>query len=164
MELARLTSLRHSLINSYNRMVTSGLLPHDSGRISAFLGYMLLFAVPFFVLGYLLVGVLRNRIPELEVLDSLAYRTISLGFPIYTFGALISGAIWAHYAWGKWWSNDPKEVGSLIVWFVYAIYLHARYVKAWSGTQAAAAAVLGFLLAVLGFVGNSVLGGLHSYG
>ncbi|MBN2290004.1 MAG: cytochrome c biogenesis protein CcsA [Candidatus Glassbacteria bacterium] len=163
-KLAGLTALRRSLVDDYNRMVTSGLLPHDSGRISAFLGYMLLIAVPFFILGYLAAGPLQDRIPELEILDSLAYRTVSLGFPIYTFGALICGAVWAHYAWGKWWSNDPKEIGSLIVWFVYAIYLHARYVKSWSGTQAAAAAVLGFLLAVLGFVGNSVLGGLHAYG
>jgi ABC-type transport system involved in cytochrome c biogenesis permease subunit len=160
----RLTILRRSLIDSYNRMVAGGLLPHDSGRISAFMGYMLLIAVPFFIIGYLVAGPVRSRIPELEVLDSLAYRTISLGFPVYTFGALICGAIWAHYAWGKWWSNDPKEIGSLIVWFVYAIYLHARYVKTWSGSQAAMAAVLGFLLAVLGFVGNSILGGLHAYG
>ena len=163
-KLTRLSGLRHSLIEDYNRMINAGLLPHDTGRISAFLGYMLLMAVPFFALGYLAAGPIRSRIPALEMLDSLSYRTISLGFPIYTFGALICGAIWAHYAWGKWWSNDPKEIGSLIVWFVYAIYLHARYVRSWSGTQAAAAVAIGFLLAVLGFVGNSVLGGLHAYG
>jgi len=163
-EVSRLTNMRRTLFESYRRMLSAGLLPHEAGRISAFLGYMLLFSVPFFILGWLVTVPLQGRIPELEALDSLAYRTVSLGFPIYTFGALICGAIWAHYAWGKWWSNDPKEIGSLIVWFVYAIYLHARYVKTWSGTQAAAAAVLGFLLAVLGFVGNSVLGGLHAYG
>ncbi|MEA2064019.1 MAG: cytochrome c biogenesis protein CcsA, partial [Gemmatimonadota bacterium] len=159
-----LAGWRAELITGYNRMAATGLLPHDRGRTSAFLGFMLLLAAPFFLASYLAAGSIRDRIPELETLDSLSYRTVSLGFPIYTLGALICGAIWAHYAWGKWWSNDPKEIGSLIVWFVYAIYLHARYVRAWSGTHAAMAAVLGFLLAVLGFVGNSVLGGLHSYG
>ncbi|HUU28257.1 MAG TPA: cytochrome c biogenesis protein CcsA [archaeon] len=159
-----LRALRNLLINSYNQLFTTDLLPSDQGRESAFIGYMVLLAIPFFGLFYFLARRVQDRIPALEVLDSFAYRTVSLGFPIFTFGALIAGAIWAHYAWGKWWSNDPKEIGSLIVWLIFLIYLHARYVKIWSGNQAAVAAILGFLFAVLSFVGNSVLGGLHSYG
>jgi len=163
-ELSSLDNLRSFLIERYNRLFTADFLPPESGRESAFIGFMVLLAVPLFVLFYVLARRLKDRIPALERLDSLAYRSVSLGFPIFTFGALISGAIWAHYAWGKWWSNDPKEIGSLIVWLVYLIYLHARYVRKWSGNQAAVAAILGFLFAVLSFVGNSILGGLHSYG
>ena len=55
-------------------------------------------------------------------------------------------------------------LGSLIVWLTFLIYLHARYVRRWSGNQAAVAAILGFLFAMLSFVGHSVLGGLHAYG
>lgn len=125
---------------------------------------MFLLAIPVFIIFYFLSRSIQSRVPELETLDSVAYRSVSLGFPIFTFGALIAGAIWAHYAWGRWWSNDPKEMGSLIVWLTFLVYLHARHVRLWSGNQAAVAAILGFLFAVLSFVGNSVLGGLHAYG
>jgi len=161
---ASLRNLRGTLVDEYNRIFSTGLIPFREGREATFMGYMVLFAVPLFALLYLLARLLQPRVPELDALDSLAYRTVSLGFPIFTFGALIAGAIWAHYAWGKWWSNDPKEMGSLIVWLTYLIYLHSRYVRRWSGNKAAVAAILGFLFAMLSFVGNSVLGGLHSYG
>ena len=163
-QLSALRTLRNRLISEYNSIFTRDILPYDKGRESAFIGYMFLMAVPVFIILYFLSRAIQSRIPELEKLDSLAYRSVSLGFPVFTFGALIAGAIWAHYAWGKWWSNDPKEMGSLIVWLTFLVYLHARHVKLWSGNQAAVAAILGFLFAVLSFVGNSVLGGLHSYG
>ncbi len=159
-----LQGLRSRLIHEYRQIFASDLIPQHESSEAIFMGYMLLFAIPIFAVFYLLARKMQDRIPELEVLDSLAYRAVSLGFPIFTFGALIAGAIWAHYAWGKWWSNDPKEMGSLIVWLTFLIYLHSRYVRRWSGGQAAVAAILGFLFAMLSFVGNSVLGGLHAYG
>lgn len=159
-----LQHLRTGMVNEYNQIFSSDLIPPGESSESIFMGYMLLFAIPIFALFYLLSIKLQSKIPELEAMDSLAYRSVSLGFPVFTFGALIAGAIWAHYAWGKWWSNDPKEMGSLIVWLTFLIYLHARYVRRWSGNQAAVAAILGFLFAMLSFVGNSVLGGLHAYG
>ncbi|MBW7996574.1 MAG: hypothetical protein FVQ81_08420 [Candidatus Glassbacteria bacterium] len=162
--LQRLHGLRASLVESYNDVLSSDLIPPHEGSEAVFMGYMLLFAIPVFILFYWLSPKLQGKIPELDTLDSLAYRSVSLGFPIFTFGALIAGAIWAHYAWGKWWSNDPKEMGSLIVWLTFLIYLHSRYIRRWSGNQAAVAAILGFLFAMLSFVGNSVLGGLHAYG
>ena len=163
-QVTALRALRNRLINNYNSVFARDILPYDKGRVSAFIGYMFMLAIPVFVILYFLSRSIQSRVPELETLDSLAYRSVSLGFPMFTFGALIAGAIWAHYAWGKWWSNDPKEVGSLIVWLTFLIYLHARHVRLWSGNQAAVAAILGFLFAVLSFVGNSVLGGLHAYG
>ena len=66
------------------------------------------------------------RLPELAVLDRIAYRTHAFAFPIWTFAALIAGPIWAHYAWGRYWGWDPKEVWAFITWVVYAAYLHAR--------------------------------------
>lgn len=155
---------RNSMVDRYNALYNARLLPMDEGRESTFIGYMLVLGIPFFMLYYFIARRIQSRVPSLELLDSMSYRTISLGFPIFTFGALIAGAIWAHYAWGKWWSNDPKEMGSLVIWLIYLVYLHARYVRRWGGNQSAIAAILGFLFCVLTFVGNSVLGGLHAYG
>jgi cytochrome c-type biogenesis protein CcsB len=105
-----------------------------------------------------------ERLPDLRTLDRIAYKAISVGYPLFTVGALFAGAIWAQQAWGSFWSWDPKEVGSLIVWLVYSAYLHARFVKGWTGMRAAVLSAAGFICSLLTFFANLILGGLHSYG
>jgi cytochrome c-type biogenesis protein CcsB len=99
------------------------------------------------------------------MLDDLTYKSIAIGFPIFTLGGLIFGAIWADQAWGKYWSWDPKETWSLITWFVYAFYVHARFMRGWRGSKIAIVAVIGFVSTVFTYLGvNLLLSGLHSYG
>ena len=99
-----------------------------------------------------------------EEIDSLSYRTISMGFLLLTFG-LISGAVWANEAWGSWWSWDPKETWALVCWLFYAAYLHTRLTKGWSGRKPAIVAVAGIFVIILCYIGVNLLGiGLHSYG
>ncbi|MGD9201376.1 MAG: c-type cytochrome biogenesis protein CcsB [Chitinispirillia bacterium] len=105
-----------------------------------------------------------KRLPELEKLDYYSYKAITVGFPLFTVGALFAGAIWAEQAWGIFWSWDPKEVCSLVVWLIYSAYLHARFVKGWKGTRAAVLSVIGFICTILTVFSNMVLGGLHAYG
>jgi ABC-type transport system involved in cytochrome c biogenesis permease subunit len=100
----------------------------------------------------------------LKSLDDLTYRAVSMGFPLFTAGALVAGAIWAKRAWGAYWSWDPKEVLSLVVWLVYAAYLHARLVRGLRGPVAAAIAIAGFLLTLFTIFSTLVFGGLHAYG
>lgn len=106
---------------------------------------------------------LARRFPSLELLDEINYKAVSIGFPLFTVGALFAGAIWAHYAWGSFWSWDPKETGSLIVWLFYAVYLHARRQARWRGTRAAWMSILGFVAAMLSFFANMVVSGQHGY-
>ncbi len=95
----------------------------------------------------------------------LTYTAIAIGYPIYTAGALIFGAIWAESAWGSYWSWDPKETWALITWLVYTAYLHSRLVKSLRGKISAILAIVGFLFTIFTFFGvNFVLSGLHSYG
>ncbi|MFC2169973.1 c-type cytochrome biogenesis protein CcsB [Acidobacteriota bacterium] len=99
-----------------------------------------------------------------EKLDSVSYKCIAIGFPLFTLGGLIFGMIWAFKAWGTYWSWDPKEVWSLITWFVFALYLHTRIVMGWKGRRSAFIAILGFLAAIFTYFGvNYLLAGLHSY-
>jgi cytochrome c-type biogenesis protein CcsB len=99
----------------------------------------------------------------LESLDALVYKTIAVGFPLLTIG-IITGAAWANYAWGSYWSWDPKETWSLITWFVYAIFLHARFAREWRGKRTAVLSVIGFAAVIFTYFGvNYVLSGLHSY-
>ena len=97
-------------------------------------------------------------------LDNYSYRVLSLGFPLLTIG-ILSGAVWANQAWGSYWSWDPKESWALITWLVFAIYLHARITKGWSGQKPAMIATFGFFVVWFCYLGVNLLGaGLHSYG
>ena len=97
-------------------------------------------------------------------LDRLTYTTIAIGYPIFTAGALIFGAIWAQTAWGSYWSWDPKETWALITWLVYTAYLHTRFVKRFRGKVSAVLAIVGFAFTMFTFFGvNYLLAGLHSY-
>lgn len=99
-----------------------------------------------------------------EKLDSLSYRAVAIGFPLFTLGGLVFGMVWANIAWGSYWSWDPKEVWSLITWFVFALYLHTRIVMGWKGKRSALIAIIGFLAALFTYFGvNYLLSGLHSY-
>ena len=107
-----------------------------------------------------------QRLPSLEVLDRMAYRTQAFAFPIWTFAALIAGPIWAQHAWGRYWNWDPKEVWAFITWVVYAAYLHARATAGWKGRAAAIIALIGLATLWFNFVGINFFfgsGSQHSY-
>lgn len=105
-----------------------------------------------------------SRLPAAAVLDQTIYRTIAFGFLMQTV-LVIVGAIWAQYAWGRFWGWDPKETWSFITWLIYATYLHTRTAMGWRGRKSAWLAVIGFAATVFTFVGVSYLfRGLHSYG
>ncbi|WP_428538483.1 c-type cytochrome biogenesis protein CcsB [Propionicimonas sp.] len=103
------------------------------------------------------------RIPASETLDRVSYRFHAFAFPLWTF-TIAAGAIWAQYAWGRFWGWDPKETWSLVTWIIYAGYLHARATAGWKGRRAAVVAVIGLASFWFNFVGiNLLVSGLHSY-
>ncbi|MHA6623306.1 c-type cytochrome biogenesis protein CcsB [Pseudonocardia sp. DLS-67] len=109
-----------------------------------------------------LAGV-ADKLPEADVLDRLAYSITIIAFPLFTF-AIITGAIWAEAAWGRFWGWDPKETIAFVSWVIYAAYLHARATAGWRTGRAAWVNVAGFatILFNLFFI-NMVVAGLHSY-
>jgi cytochrome c-type biogenesis protein CcsB len=131
---------------------------------TAFLGYGA-FAVAFIAsLSYLFAaGRSRIGLETIGALEETAGRAISFGFLFLTVG-IISGAVWANSAWGSYWQWDPKETWSLITWFVYAIYLHCRFMRGWKGRRAAWISIAGFASVILTYFGvNLLMSGLHSY-
>jgi cytochrome c-type biogenesis protein CcsB len=112
---------------------------------------------------YLHAGAFYHRLPSLDLLDRVNYRSLTIGFPLLTLG-IITGALWAENAWGSYWQWDPKETWSLITWFIYAALVHARLTVGWRGRKAAWLSIVGFLAVLFTFLGvNLLLGGLHSY-
>ncbi|MEE4264092.1 MAG: c-type cytochrome biogenesis protein CcsB [Desulfobacteraceae bacterium] len=138
--------------------------------VTCFIGYGA-FAVAF---GISLMYLLKNGssggkhrslspFPEAKVLDELTYRMIMLGFLFLSIG-IITGAVWANSAWGRYWGWDPKETWSLITWFVYATLLHARVMRSWHGKRIAVLSIVGFAAVLFTYFGVNLLPGLHSYG
>ncbi len=105
-----------------------------------------------------------KRMPSFEVIDSVMYKSIAIGFAFFTL-ATVLGAMWAAEAWGGYWSWDPKETWSLILWLNYAAWLHIRMSKGWRGVPMAWWAIIGLFITTFTFLGvNMFLSGLHSYG
>jgi len=139
----------------------------NSGSAVAVVSFLAAFALLYAVwrYGYILRSVIEKlKLPK-ALLGDVTYGCIAFGFPIFTIGGLIFGAIWADQAWGVYWSWDPKETWSLITWFGYAAYLHSRYMRGWRGLNVSVLAVIGFILVIFTYLGvNLLLSGLHAYG
>jgi len=103
-----------------------------------------------------------GRLPTAAVMDELMHRLIMFGF-LFLSAGIITGAVWANSAWGRYWGWDPKETWSLITWFVYAALLHARLMRGWRGRRIAYLSILGFGAVLFTYFGVNLLPGLHSY-
>ncbi|MGM9943580.1 MAG: c-type cytochrome biogenesis protein CcsB [Lysinibacillus sp.] len=101
---------------------------------------------------------------DLTLVDEIGYRSVLIGFPVFTLGALIFAMMWAQIAWGRYWGWDPKEVWALITWLFYAAFLHLRLSKGWEGKKSAWLAIVGFAIVMFNLVAvNLIIAGLHSY-
>ncbi len=133
--------------------------------VSAFIGNAL-FALSFVVsIVYLIENfrlkkkkfdVLGKILPSITTLDTINYLCLIYGFPFLTLG-MITGAIWAQFAIGSYWNNDPKEIWSLVTWFLYAALLHTRLINGWKGRRIAILSILAFLFLVFSFIGVKFL-------
>ena len=108
-------------------------------------------------------NVFLKLVPESNILEELSYQMVVIGFILLTLG-IITGAVWAHSAWGRYWGWDPKETWSLITWLIYAALLHSRMIRGWRGKRLAILSIIGFSCVLFTYLGvNLVLSGLHSY-
>lgn len=98
------------------------------------------------------LGGLFQKLPPLETLDEISYRSLAVGFPLLTV-AIISGAIWSEKAMGSYWTWDPKQSWSLVTWLIYAALLHGRLTIGWRGKRAALLSIIGFMVLLLTFLG-----------
>lgn len=108
------------------------------------------------------IGTIFHRLPSLDVLDTLSYKAISFGWPLFTLG-MVTGSIWAESAWGSYWSWDPKETWSLITWIIYLAILHLRTLG-WRGRKMAYLSIVGFVFVLVSFFVISRVGtGRHVF-
>lgn len=136
------------------------LTAHVSSGVIAYAAFSLSFAAAAL---YLVVDRWpRAWLPSTELLDDAGFRAVTVAFPAQAM-LLILGSVWAHAAWGSYWSWDPKETGALFTWLVYGSFLHTRSLRGWRGRRSAVFLALAFGTVVFTYFGNYWFGGLHAY-
>jgi cytochrome c-type biogenesis protein CcsB len=109
-------------------------------------------------------GYFFTRLPSLDALDQLNSHCLATGFIFLTLG-IVTGSLWTRQAWGTYWQWHPKEVWSMITWFVYLVQIHQRFTAGWRGKRAAVMALAGFAIVLFTLWGVMYpLGGVQTYG
>lgn len=104
-----------------------------------------------------------SSFPSAVRLEDLAYRMAIIGFVFWSF-TLIAGSIWAERAWSRYWGWDTKEVWTLVIWVLYAGYIHARATRGWRGTRSAWLSIIAYAAVLFNFtIVNVFFKGLHAY-
>ncbi len=99
------------------------------------------------------------RLPSLQVCDELLRRSLFAGFVLMSI-TIMTGALWAQQAWGRYWSWDPKETASLVTWMIYLVLVNYRLSAGWRGRWASYISIVGFVSTLFTFGINR---GLHTY-
>jgi ABC-type uncharacterized transport system permease subunit len=94
-----------------------------------------------------------SRLPALEVIDEIGFRSLLLGFPFMTLG-LLAGTVMAQSTYGRVDLFDPKILLSILMWVVYLILLYTRWSAGWRGRRAAYLVSSAFGFALIAWVAN----------
>jgi cytochrome c-type biogenesis protein CcsB len=109
-------------------------------------------------------GYFFTRLPSLDALDQLNSHCLAIGFVFLTLG-IVTGSLWTRQAWGTYWQWHPKEIWSMVTWFIYLVQIHQRFTAGWRGRRAAVMGIGGFAIVVFTLWGVMYpLGGVQSYG
>ena len=66
-----------------------------------------------------------RAMPAHAVIDKLAWRLMMLAL-VFDSLMLITGAVWAQDAWGRYWAWDALETSAFFTWLLLAVGLHIR--------------------------------------
>jgi ABC-type uncharacterized transport system permease subunit len=104
---------------------------------------------------------LFSRLPALQVIDDIGYRSLMLGFPFMTLG-LIAGSVVAESTYGRIDFSDPKILLSVLMWAVYLLMVFTRLTAGWRGRRAALLASVAFAAAIVAWIAN-YFSGMHRF-
>ncbi|RLB51008.1 MAG: hypothetical protein DRJ42_17715 [Deltaproteobacteria bacterium] len=149
-------------VNHVPYEVRSVLLPvHISVNVLGVVAFTLAFAA---ALAYLIqegllrrkkLGGLFQRLPALDVLDSLGFRLVTIGFPLLTLG-IITGALWAVRLDPTAPVFTTTQGFAILAWLVFAGVLLLRVAAGWRGRRAAIGTMVGYAFATAVLVGYMV--------
>ncbi len=150
--------LRSNLLGFH---VSAALLGYTAISLSAVYG--LLYLMLYHEIKSSRFGVIYARLPNLEMLEKMSHNSEVFGFWMLT-AAIIVGLFWLPRAFESFSYFDPKLIGSLFIWALYAVGLSAKRVLGWQGRKTMIISLMGFGFVFLSMtLINIYLSGFHSF-
>ncbi len=105
-----------------------------------------------------------RRLPSLATLQTVARRSVSLGFPVYAAGLTLGVIRAIQTDVGGWWA-DPRVMMAGIVWATFAVFLLTVYRNNVSSRTGAWISIVGLVFVViLAILARTVSAGFHVFG
>jgi ABC-type transport system involved in cytochrome c biogenesis permease subunit len=149
----------HSLVLGFH--VSAALLGYTALSLSAAYGF--LYLMLYHEIKSSRFGLIYNRLPNLEMLETMSHKAEVFGF--VTLGVAIGiGLLWLPRVFTQFSYWDPKLVGSLVIWSLYAAALGAKKRLGWQGRKTMIISLVAFSFVFLSMtVINLYLSGFHSF-
>jgi|WetSurMetagenome_2_1015567.scaffolds.fasta_scaffold261025_2 ABC-type transport system involved in cytochrome c biogenesis permease subunit len=141
--------------------VSAALLGYTAISLSA--AYGMLYLLLYHEIKSSRFGVIYNRLPNLEMLEKMSHKAEVFGFIMLTI-AICVGIFWLPRVFPGFSYWDPKLIGTLIIWVLYAVGLSAKRKFGWQGKKTMILSVIAFAFLFLSMtVINMYLSGFHSF-
>ena len=141
--------------------VSTALLGYTAISLSAVYGF--LYLMLYREIKSSRFGLIYTRLPNLEMLETMSSKSEIFGFAMLTV-AISIGMIWLPQAFENFSYFDPKLVGTLAVWILYATSLAAKRKFGWQGRKMMIVSLIAFGFVFLSMtVINMYMSGFHSF-
>jgi len=137
-----------------SNVFTAHLLFTSVGVAALLLGlaFMLLYRIQERSLKSKTRGALYEWIPSLKVCDVLSYRSLTIGFSIYTLG-ILAGIAWAYRTTAGLQTPGPKEIGALVAWVLFAVLLQSYVSGSYRTNRSLVVSAVAFVAIVVAILG-----------
>jgi ABC-type transport system involved in cytochrome c biogenesis permease subunit len=158
-DLLQIPEFLHSLVLGFH--VAAALLGYTGISLSAVYG--LLYLMLYHDIRSSRFGIIYNRLPNLETLETMSLRSEAFGF--WALGlAIVVGLFWLPRVFKDFSYWDPKLVGTIAIWVLYAIGFAAKRKYGWQGRKMMIVTLVAFCFVFFSMtVINFYLSGFHSF-
>ncbi len=149
----------HSVVLGFH--VSAALLGYTAISLSAAYGF--LYLMLYHEIKSSRFGLIYSRLPNLEMLETMSHRAEVFGFVLLGV-AIVIGVIWLPRVFHDFSYWDPKLVGTLVIWCLYAVALGAKRQLGWQGRKTMVITLVAFGFVFLSMtVINLYLSSFHSF-
>jgi ABC-type uncharacterized transport system permease subunit len=138
-DLVEIPEYLHSLVLGFH--VSTALFGYTGISLSAVYG--LLYLMLYHDIKSSRFGLIYNRLPNLEGLETLSHKAEVFGFVMLGI-AIVIGLVWLPAVFTNFSYLDPKLVTTVAIWVVYAGGLWAKRRFGWKGRKTMVLSLIGF--------------------
>jgi ABC-type transport system involved in cytochrome c biogenesis permease subunit len=152
-------SYLHSVVLGFH--VSAALLGYTAVSLSAAYGF--LYLMLYHDIKSSRFGLIYNRLPNLEMLETMSHKAEVFGF-VCLGVAIVIGVLWLPRVFKEFSYWDPKLIGTLVIWCLYALALGAKRALGWQGRKTMIITLVAFCFVFLSMtVINLSLSSFHSF-